>query len=276
MKTTNCLAGSAVLLVVAYMILTGPALAQVAWLSPMDGRGISLEILKPSLDGSGWGFGTSVLNLTARVPATDQLSLMAQLGIANASLSSSYADYSYNETQFGNLYFGAELGGKGSTPIAELGVWLPMASDEKELSSVVGMLTTWDRFQVYASKMTSLTFRGGYKYVGPPEPGVQLKFLVGPTYMKPNEGDGELFADYSAECWIRRAQFGVGAGFTGRAWITESDLSFGERSVHLLGMAGYYDVGQCRLGGTFRIPIDDDLSSEVSFVYGVSISFMLK
>ena len=63
-----------------------------------------------------------------------------------------------------------------------------------------------------------------------------------------------------------------GAGFTGRLLASESDLDFGERSVHHLGATLAAKFRGVEPGLHFRLPIDEDLSDITNYVFGLNVT----
>jgi hypothetical protein len=286
MKTIRYMMLCAAVLV-AFVAMASNSQAQVDWMNPVGDKGFSVMILKGALkDAEGIKFPTSLWTFTARLPMPGNLSFVTQFPVSHLSAErsdwvfdgSGYTYYTVdkNETQFGNLYLGMETVGELSSPMAEFGAWLPLAQDNKYDAAEYGMLTAFDRFEAFGHDLLTLSGKFGYRYKNTEVPAITFKILAGPSYMIPDRGDAELFADYNFDVWVRSEQFGVGFGFTGRAIITESDLSFGERTTHQAGVAADVTLGQMRLGGTLRLPLDSELSDAVSATYGLSLSFDLK
>lgn len=65
-------------------------------------------------------------------------------------------------------------------------------------------------------------------------------------------------------------------GITGRAWITQSDLSFDERTLHQLVLGGHLNVGQVQLGAQYRHWLDSNVNDDVNYVFGLTVGVVLK
>ena len=91
------------------------------------------------------------------------------------------------------------------------------------------------------------------------------------------DGDeSELCIDYNAAFWFPFEKINLGCGFAGRFLATESNLNFGERTMHQLGFAGNYDFGNFKPGIHFRTPLDKDLTDVLNYAYGFSLTFMIE
>ena len=65
-------------------------------------------------------------------------------------------------------------------------------------------------------------------------------------------------------------------GLTGRALITENDLSFDQRTLHQLVLAGHLNVGQVQLGAVYRSFLDPSVNEDVNYVFGLNVGVVLK
>jgi hypothetical protein len=250
------------------------ARAQVSWLNPLGDMGVSLMIQKADFNGySHLNFPTSVWSLTTRLQSGRSTFFVIQIPVSNLSREAPvyYGGGTQSETQFGNPYVGMEMVGERSSPMGELGLWLPMAQEDKSYATEIGSFTAFDRFEAFVPNMITLAGKFGYRYRADAAPGVTFKFLAGPSLMMPEHGDAEVFADYNFELWSRYPTFGVGFGFTGRAIVTESDLSFSERAYHQVGFAADVKMGSTRIGGSLKLPVDDNLSHAYNFVFGLGL-----
>ena len=64
----------------------------------------------------------------------------------------------------------------------------------------------------------------------------------------------------------------VGVGLTGRAWLTEPDLTWRERTLHHLTLALLGVWGPWQPGLLVHIPLDDERRAVVRLVVGLSLT----
>jgi len=285
----------ALLCAVLLLILTPAAFPQSIWLDRSVDKALWLEIQKPDFTDEYLGggffseplqttFATASLFLSARWRVSGPLVLQAELPFINAGVKDQmYIDPfgdtvqvdGGSENQFGNPLVGLEVGLPGSPLSGEFAVRFPIVDDEHEFSSSLGLFADYDRLEVFLPDIMTFTARANYRYRGPT--GLLLQFRAGPAFMVVTEGGGdpELFADYSAQAGYQGNRVTVLAGLTGRALITESDLSFNERTIHQLGLSASYAFGNFIPGLLFRVPMDDDLGDILDFVFGINVGYRL-
>jgi len=221
---------------------------------------------------------------SARWRVGELVALRTELPFINAGLKDyTFIDFfgdtirydGYSESQFGNPLVGLEIGAPASPFSGEFGVRFPIVDEEHLFSSEIGLFTDYDRFEVYLPDIMTFTAMANYRYKGPT--GLLVQLRTGPAFMVVTEGGGdpELFADYSAQAGYQGNRVTILAGLTGRAILTEEDLDFGERTIHQLGLSGSYEFGNFIPGILFRVPMDDDLSEILDFVFGINVGYRL-
>ena len=62
-------------------------------------------------------------------------------------------------------------------------------------------------------------------------------------------------------------------GLTGRAWLTESDLT--NRFIDQFGFSASYALGNFIPGAHFHFPLDANLDNYVDFVFGINVGYRL-
>ncbi len=278
MNRSATLSSIAVSLILTCFVLTEPVASQHYWMHTYGEREISLEALKPKFDRDrNYSLLNSAWFLSGNFSLTQATALVVEFPFARYDIDGE-SSYYQDENIVGNPYVGVRVTTQGrrasTTAVANFGVRLPLAQDDKYNAATVGMYTSFDRFEAFVPDLFTFLASGGYRYSF--EGGASFSFAVGGSFMVPTEidgGDPEMFIDYNLELWYRSDKAGFGSGFTGRLLTTESDLDFGERTVHQMGFSGYVDFGVFRPGLNFRFPLDDDLSEVLDFVYGFSATF---
>jgi hypothetical protein len=283
--------------VLLFLLLTPAAFGQSSWLDQSPDRAIWLEIQKPNFTDEYLGgglfsepmkttFSTATFFLSGRFRLGGLLTLKAELPFTNAGLKDyTFIDFfgdtvhfdSYSENQFGNPLVGVEIGAPGSRFTADFAVRFPIVDDEHLLASEFALFTDYDRFEAFFPDIMTFTAGANYRYAGPT--GLLINLRAGPAFMvvteEGNNTDPELFADYGAQAGYQGSRVTLLGGFTGRAIITEGDLSFSERTIQQLGLSGSYTFGRFIPGLLFRVPMDDDLGDILDFVFGINVGYRL-
>lgn len=232
-------------------------------------RSVYLDIFRPAFDGGGTTTLTTINQLGVRW-ALGSIVLEGELPIVMAKAEGAPS----GGTLIGNPFLGvATL--PTSSFIGELGVRLPIASastPEKTVAELVGILGDIADFDAYAEDI--LTIRGtiGYRSLRPDH--LALRAALRPTLMSPtgsSTGSSELFLDYGFQLGYETARYTAGAMFNGRAILTESGLSLGERTLHEIGIGGSLIAGQWRPGLILRLPLDKDMSDTMQPSLGLKV-----
>lgn len=254
------------------VLLTQPAVAQNYWLQDDRGSNIKLEIFKPAFDDlEGLTFLTSVWSFSGYIEVTDRLSVRLELPVSMAD-----GDDRDGETLIGNPYLGIERkcenGDASSCWIYRFGGRLPIAPDDKRLSTSVGIASLYNRLEGFYTDMAALAGGIGYKHTY--SSGTRIGINVGlVNLIMTDDDDPELLFDYNAEFWQPVGKFNLAAGISGRMILTEDNIDFGRRTEHQFGLATNVDLGRFRPGAHLRIPMEEWLTNIVDFIYGVNFAY---
>jgi hypothetical protein len=257
------------------VFIPAPLRAQSIWLDRSHDKTLGLEVLRPNFKSEGNNEVSGLaLFLSLRAPLSQQLSFVSELPFVH----SNYASRSIflrggSESTIGNPYLGVEIGRKDSPFFGEFGVRLPITSDDKFGTALVGFLTDFDRFEAFIPNTLPIT--GMLNYHHREASGFALRFRGGPSLLIYTEGglgdSADLFAGYSAQAGYESERFSLLGGLTGRANLTEEDAG----SVHQLGFNASLGLGNVRPGIHFRIPLDDELKESMDFVLGFNLGIQL-
>jgi hypothetical protein len=244
--------------------------AQSIWTDRGSRDLVAVEFLKPNFEGdSPTTFMTSALFLTGRFSLKDNLALIGEFPFSHYG----YEDRDVSETGFGNPYIGLEFWGEGSHAFYELGIRIPTASEEKGSSAIVGFLSDYDRFEAFVPEMLSIPFKANYGWKDPVNNFV-YRIRGGPVITIPTDGgDTEAYLDYGFLLGWEDEQFGLTGGFTGRAFISEDDLSLGERTIHQVGFQAKLILDHVCPGVHLQIPLDEDFLDILDLIVGLHVSF---
>jgi len=268
------------IVILAVMLLSPLATAQNYWLYPGEEKSISLEIYKPKYAyAENVGFFNSVWFISGHFKAGERLSVFVEIPVSFFDIDEDKSYYE-DETLLGNPYIGfvskSPMTSQSQLFVSRVGARLPIASDEKMNASVNGWATNFNRFEAFFPDILTLTAGLGFEIEA--QSGIEYLINFDGAIMIPTEGEGdsELFLDYNFAIWFPLEQINFGAGFAGRLLATESDLDFGERTFHQFGFTGNYKTGNFKPGIHFRVPLDDDLTEIVDYVYGINLTYIIE
>ena len=254
---------------------TTPLSGQSNWLTKSKKTSVTLELIKPNFDGDDdLTAATSVLFLSARGPVSENNRIVVELPIAHVGFDNSDSS---DETLLGNPYFGFEFGLSDSPTFFELGFRLPLAPDDKEFASFIGVLSDFERLEAFASDL--LMFSGRVNYQRRNASNIVFRLRGGPSlwvFVSDEEDDpeDEIWLNYSMQVGYESDSFSVLGGLTGSYWVTQGDDDLIDRTVHQLGVAASLVQGKLRPGVHFRLPLnsgDDAILAGLDFVFGLSL-----
>ena len=269
---------SVLVLGVVLALLPVTAAAQTIWTSSERTTNLTLEWLRPDFEeGDDVSFFTSGLFLSGRLAVSDKLNLVADLPFAYYDAEVSSGGGNESDATIGNPYLGLEVGRVDSPIWGELGLRVPLApSDNLAVGS--GFYSDYDRCEAFMPDILSFVGIANYQYRH--DTGFSMRLRGGPLVLVDTDealadSDSEVYAIYSLQGWYDTARMRFGAGFTGRLWASESDLDFKERSVHHLGLAMAGKFRGVEPGLHFRLPLDEDLTDYMNYVFGINVTVPL-
>lgn len=281
MKKRKLIVLSVVAFFVIFAALPQTANSQQYWMNQHEGNSIGLEIVKPIFDSDvdNVGFLTTCWLLSGQHLASDKVTIVYQLPIANYSVKDETI-YDESETSFGNPYIGIRFSNsknefEKNKFITHIGIRLPFASDNKIDAARVGYFANHEQLEAFLPEYMTFSFAGTFRSK-PAEQSV-LNISIGGNYMlSTDDRDSEFLLDYNVDFTSTSANnLILGAGFTGKMILSQSGLSFSERTVHQLALLGGYNGPKLKPILTFKIPFDDNLSNAISFVLGFKFIYKL-
>lgn len=237
---------------------------------------VAVEVMVPSFDDAlNAEAPSSALELYARFPVAENISLIASLPISHFEASGSFLGGDVSETALGNPYLGARFGGDRLNNLNfELGARVPVASED-DTGLITGLLIENHVLGRYLTETVTLT--GMVRYQRDQESGIVLRAGGGPDVWIPTKGGPatELVITYYGQILYRSDALTLGAGFTGLTLITDADLSYGDRTLNDLGVMLSYNSGGFRIGGHLVVPLDDEVNDFLNYTLGVHAGFAL-
>jgi len=264
-------------LITLVFVLNLSCMGQSVWVDEGDRRSaIGVELMIPSFDDFlGTEFPSSAISIYGRALIGDAVSFKASLPISHLSV-----DGGESETNIGNVYLGFEFYDLSPGLNIDLGLRIPTAPDDGS-GLLTGVFLEHYNLGIYMPETFSLS--SNLKYRQQNETGLIVRAGGGPDLLIPTD-DGDEFVDRKTELLLNyygqvlygADNFSVGGGIAGLLFVTEEDLSFGERTLHDLGLMGSYNFDSVILDAYIRFPIDDDEFNDiVDFVLGLNLTFSM-
>jgi hypothetical protein len=249
---------------------------------------IGIEFLKPSLRGNGSTRGRTLF-FSLNTSSLEKTGFVFDLPLTHYESRNydwfGFESYGEKNDAIGNPYLGIQTPMVRGESFYELGVRLPFASqrESKGMPLIVGLFTDFDRMEAFFPKCW--TVQCAVNYNPKNATGLSGRLRLAPNLLfysgkeEPLDGDqnSEFFVHYSAQVWYNTNGFGVGAGITGIAAVTEKDF-VADNGIfsHQLSLAIDYGAGRIRPGLIIRMPLDGRLDGIINSVIGFSFQVGLK
>ncbi len=259
------------------LALVGPAAAsgQSIWYDPVDPPRAWLEVMRPTLDeqivgADGLTTTSSAWFVGGRFHLSPGLRLVAEVPFAHGEPESAPL-FGGGTTALGNPYVGLEHVGDGGPVWFEVGARLPLAPEDN-FGGLVGLVADpVDRMEAFATDVLPITAAVNYQRGA--GSGFQLRLRASTAgWIPTGGGDGDLLVGYGGQAGYRGGGLRIVGGISGRAVLTESDVSFGERTVHQAGATVALRMGGVEPGFHVRLPLDDDLRQLHDVTWGLSVA----
>lgn len=250
-----------------------PLDAQGIWSPRSESGSVTLEFLRPSFSGEGFGALSGVLFARVDRPVSEKVRFVGGLAVASGSIEGS------RSSVFGSPYLGVEIGSAEGTGFAELGVHIPVSQDfgDDDFSRGIGLFADVDRWEPFFSDVVNVLAVGNYRKVN--DSGFVIGVRAGPSlWMYTGEFSDEspdIDLLYGGLVGYEQGRGSLVAMLTGRWTVTAEDAGFGEASSHQLGIQGAMAFGNLRPSLTLRLPVDEDLSDAVNYTLGAGLEIAL-
>ncbi len=247
---------------------------------------LALEILKPNFDDafflSNTTFPTSVMFLSLRYPLSARAAVVTELPFAHGGVefsTGSDGGENVSGSALGNPYLGLEIGGENSLFFAEIGARAPMTRINNLGTSIAVLAEFAERLEAFVPDYLPLIALANFQYRH--HNGLSLRLRCGPSFWinterQENDDATEWFLLYSAQAGYETETVSVQGGANGRWFLSVGEGSFGERTVHELGLAASLGLGRAWPGVQFRLPLDADLKEILDFSFGFHIGIRLR
>ncbi|MGH7585999.1 MAG: hypothetical protein ACREMH_07110 [Gemmatimonadales bacterium] len=250
---------------------SGPALAQELWPVPSRRTTLLFEWQRPSVSGADLSTLSGMLRAGITVPIGATTRFVVVLPFTRASFEEFESDHT---TAFGNPYVGVESGVVGGSFTAQLGVYLPLASEDALEPAALGLIGDFDRAEAYIPNL--LTPRADVQYRRL-EPGGFLWGVRGglAAWVPTEGGDVELVGAYGLLAGLEKAPMRLTASLNGRLVVTAEEADLGERTFHQLGFEAAYLGASVEPYLMIRLPLDDGLGEALDLTAGIGARIRL-
>lgn len=254
-------------------------LAQQYWAEQGAGTLLRANLLKPFFKGEGNQFLNGAVALSGSGRIGKSVRLEAEVPFARAGFDGGFLP-SESSIRFGNPYVGVQLHQSDRPWSGHFGLRLPLASDPSTTAGRgalgVGITSDLDRFEAYIPNL--MTARADAEVRSVTAGGFLIGAKLGSSLMiatKEGAGDPELFGDYGVRGGYEGRSVRATVGLTGRLLVTESDMSFNERTFHAITGAVELRRGAIRPSVMIRVPLDSELRETAGAILGLGLTMVL-
>ena len=249
------------------------AAAQSPFIPVEPGPSAGIELVRPGYSArfdDEIGGLTGQVHLSAALPVSAGVRFIAEVPLAH--FDPGFDGYEGSTSRVGNPYLGVRFG-DASRLGGRFGVRLPLATagdggDAAPLET--GAFADYDRIEAFMPRVLTVGLAGqmGRTAVS----GLMGRIVLGGDMMVNTDGgDPELFASYGAQTGYARYGTAAIIAFTGRAIVTEGELSLAERTIHQVTLSGAHRFGRVMPTLWLRMPVDGELSELIDYALGFSM-----
>ncbi len=278
MKKVRCFKHITVLILLFVLVIQFKSDAQSVWVDKDErASAIGLELMIPSLaDEFSTEFPTSAFVVYGRIWASEVIRIDVDLPVSHVSA----GDGDLSETDIGNPYVGVGFINSENEVFFDIGIRLPLAPNlsvsnpNASIGLFTGLLVENYNLGKYAPETFSISSQVKYRYQN--SSGLIVKVGGGPDVIfPPDDADTEFFLNYHTQLLYGSQDIRIGAGFTGVLIVTENNVSFGDRTIHELGITSAYDFGSVEAGAYLRVPLDESINDQLNLVLGLNLFIAL-
>ena len=261
-------------------LLTSSAAAQIKWLHPQLENGVSIEAFKsdfsPEMNPTAL---SSVLFINGQFRIASNLALLGDFPLASARydfwtttapLGGIQNVRSYNgQTTFGNPYLGLEWSKKRNGLYGRVGFRPPVVSAADSVAWTYGVVTSFDRAEAFMPNTWTFSTEWGYRS-GTDSPKIRLEAGAAPAFLV--DHGLSTIVDFHLLIGPQARHLGLLTGFTGKIFLSSSDLGYPTTSYYEFNLAGNIRVDNVDFGPFVRIPMGHNWSALTNYSYGLSLA----
>ncbi|MDZ7288982.1 MAG: transporter [candidate division KSB1 bacterium] len=268
----NRLVAAAVGLFMALSIQTLSAQTFLLQALPEAKATFGLRFMRPNFDGdSELSTLSGTYDLFVNVPVSSKLNLVGALPFTTVAFGGEDS-----ESGIGDIYVGLQTRNHSSTASRmglSVGVFLPTASEDKEMTNFFGILANYHELQ--RSLLNTLTLYGNLAYRSTQPGGALFGLEFGPQLFIPTKDTDdrqvELFAHYGLAGGFRLSNVAIFGEFMGLFIATEDFENFGDRFTHSIAFGAQVTDNAVRPGIFYQIPLDEDFKEFIDGILGIKV-----
>jgi hypothetical protein len=281
---------AAIVVLLILIILPSSLFSQSIWQKPSDEGSVRLEILKPSFEYFYGNLNTRLLNMVTyldfRTRLDKGLYLVTQIPFSNVDCEQICIVYNgrsvkknVKSSSIGNPYVGFDFGETRDTITSSVGIYFPFTSETHTTAVLSGQISDQDRAESFG--IESLYIIGKlYRNIWISSQKL-VRLGIGPSLEIPCVDDSgnrelELYAHYDAQVWMESKVITIGTGLSGFFWLTPDHFDLEDNTLHQFGFSACINTGRVYPGLHFRIPLDENLSVYLNYVYGINLTVQLE
>ncbi len=271
MRTQKLVIGLVLTTLFALPTLPQALSAQGLWGLPTYEKSVALEFAKPLFEEGNQSFLSSGNFISVTWPLSERIRFVGEIPFAYSSWDNEFE----SESQFalGNPYLGLSIGKETSNLLGQVGLRLPLASDDNDDARWLGTFADYvDREGDFFGDIVPIT--GTLTYRNRQENGFLVMATGGADTWIFTEGGGdgaEVFALYGARLGYDGPAWTVLGGIAGRGILTEESSFFDDGSVHEVGLEVGYRTAAVQPKLFVRYPLDKDIREFLDLVVGFGI-----
>ena len=235
---------------------------------------------------------SSVWFFSGRFPIGGNVSAVADIPVAYMISSNRSFDA---EAILGNPFIGIEVSRLSSWTYAELGIRIPVVSDQtmpesilrsitdasrfealhteiNRSASLFGVVTDIDRFEAFSPEAIPITLKFGYRNVS--SSNIYSNLLAGfvGIFTTDSRSENELYVDYGGVIGYDLPALRLTAGLSGRWLVSQPGLELNDHVVHHVTLAANTVMSTFRPGILVRMPIGEDFDQVIAIVVGLTLA----
>jgi hypothetical protein len=256
----------------ALLLPLSSASAQTVWPPPYRANQISVEgVASDFADGSvAFPSGSGYLTITHSI--TENVELVGELPAGRYAADTDSS--SVSQTTLGNPYLGIGLTSTDVPVLIELGVRLPLASDN--LAARAGRLSSAGRTQAFVPETELIGGFANTRLQIGEDSSLRLRAGLALSafstfFVTSSDKQREVNAHYQAQYWSEGDRFITGLSFAGRTQVLAEDAYGFDRQHYVVGSFIANTPG-VRPGVFVGIPIEASIRDVAPFFFGVTLS----
>jgi hypothetical protein len=266
MKNLPC---TALILIASLILAASPLPAQSIWTMRGERSALEVEYLHPVLKDGANPSSADIITISTRVRSGNTTAVTFELPWVSGTTSSSFLFESQSQSAIGNPYLGIEFESDDKQFFGEIGVRLPLMSEQSTTAAIAGITGDFDRFEAYTPNIFQV---GGALNLKPElGGGFSIRLRCGPyfDFSTRESGGSETLINYAAVLAFESESVGAGAGIAGRSNTagnaSNSTVGQFEGSLRL-------HVDKVHPALQLRIPLDEALQNLYDIELGINLA----